>query len=207
MKKIRTIEELPIDSTKLCCNFVNTVYSWTGDDHYDFLNDYNSFIDWCVKLEVFEPELLSSLRAYSKKEPDRAGRALKKIIQLRLLIRDLVSALADNRRSKIVSFLTELNPIIAEALSHLTLDYSRGSFMPGYQTEPLNLMSPTWVILKSLYDMVTNGDTARIKECPSCGWVFYDETKNGKRRWCNPLSCGTKDKMDRYTQKLKNQNK
>jgi predicted RNA-binding Zn ribbon-like protein len=70
-----------------------------------------------------------------------------------------------------------------------------------HQNEPVQLISPIWPVLKSLYDLLTEDDRIRIKACPSCGWVFYDETKDGKRRWCNPLNCGTKDKMDRYTKK------
>jgi predicted RNA-binding Zn ribbon-like protein len=207
MKKIRTIEDLPIDSTKLCCNFVNTVYAWKGDDQYDFLVNYDAFIDWCIKLSVYEKRFLNELRQLSQKIPLQAGRAMKKISRHRLLIRDLLSAIANNDYKKTRLMITEANPFIAHALAQIKLEYSEGVLVSSYKTQPMDLMSPVWVIQKSLYDLLTSGDHLRIKECSSCGWVFYDETKNGMRRWCNPLTCGTKDKMDRYTQKLKELNK
>ena len=203
MKKIRTIEELPIDSSRLCCNFVNTVFTWKGDDQYDFFVGYDAFMDWCAKLSVYEKSHLDKLQKKAKQEPDRAHRTLRKIVSLRKLIHDFISAIANNTRNKTRSLLPEINTCIADALGHIKIEFIKDVLVSSYKIQPVDLMSPAWVIVKSLYDMLTHDDYVRIKECPSCGWVFYDETKNGKRRWCNPSNCGTKDKMDRYTQKLR----
>jgi hypothetical protein len=32
----------------------------------------------------------------------------------------------------------------------------------------------------------------------SCGWLFYDDSKGGQRRWCAMEACGTIEKMRRY---------
>jgi len=32
----------------------------------------------------------------------------------------------------------------------------------------------------------------------SCGWLFYDDSKGGQRRWCSMEACGTIEKMRRY---------
>ncbi len=203
MKKIRTIEELPIDSTELCCNFVNTVYSWKGEDHFDFLTDYKIFIDWCVKLSVLEKSFLIKLRKHAISKPVLARRAMRKIIKLRQIMHDFISAIANNKKNKLIFLLAEMNPFIGDAFANIEIEFSEGILVSNYKkTQPVDLMRPVWVIVKSLYDMLTRREQVRIKECSSCGWVFYDETRNGKRRWCNPLNCGTKDKMDRYTNKL-----
>ena len=203
MKKEVTIDNLPIDSTKLCCNFVNTRFAWKGEDQHDLILNYDVFIDWCVKLSVHDTSYLNRLRLLAKEDPDRATRAMKKLVRLRLLLHGFISSIATGHRHKSNALLAALNPAIANALAHVKLEHAKGVWSSGFQIQPPDLLSPSWVILKSLYDMLTTLDPDRIKECPSCGWVFYDETKNGKRRWCNPLNCGTKDKMDRYTQKLK----
>ena len=46
---------------------------------------------------------------------------------------------------------------------------------------------------------------ARLKACPDCRWVFYDNTRNGSKRWClmtaggsEGRSCGTIAKVRRY---------
>lgn len=203
MKKTGSIGSLPIDSTKLCCNFVNTLYTWKKEDAYDFLSDYDTFIDWCARLAVCNTGHLFQLRQQAKKEPDEAIIAMNKIREIRLLLHRLISAISANDQEKIAQFLPVVNPFITDALSRINLEFSGNSFTLAYQKKPLQLISPTWQVAKSLYDLLTGDEMARIKECPACGWVFFDETKNGKRRWCNPLHCGTKDKMDRYTKKLK----
>lgn len=43
-------------------------------------------------------------------------------------------------------------------------------------------------------------DMARLKRCPGtdCGWLFVDETKNGRRRWCSMETCGNRAKARRH---------
>ena len=40
----------------------------------------------------------------------------------------------------------------------------------------------------------------RRKMCPgdNCGWLFLDETKNARRRWCSMQSCGNRAKAARH---------
>ena len=47
----------------------------------------------------------------------------------------------------------------------------------------------------------------RIKMCPgeNCGWLFIDETKNGRRTWCSMESCGNRAKAARHYARKKNQ--
>ena len=42
------------------------------------------------------------------------------------------------------------------------------------------------------------GPLERVGECPSCGWLFLDTSRNGRRRWCSMATCGSRDKARRY---------
>ena len=51
------------------------------------------------------------------------------------------------------------------------------------------LAEPLWHVAWSAAELLTTGDHRRIKVCPglgippvSCGWLFYDRSKNGSRR-------------------------
>ncbi len=38
----------------------------------------------------------------------------------------------------------------------------------------------------------------RIKICPNCHWLYYDESRNRSRRWCDMSVCGNRAKARRY---------
>lgn len=41
----------------------------------------------------------------------------------------------------------------------------------------------------------------RIGECPRCGWLFFDTSKGGRRRWCTMAVCGTSAKVRAHRKK------
>ena len=47
--------------------------------------------------------------------------------------------------------------------------------------------------------LFTEGDFQRIRECGghACGWLFYDRSKNNRRRWCEMEVCGNRAKQRR----------
>jgi predicted RNA-binding Zn ribbon-like protein len=48
--------------------------------------------------------------------------------------------------------------------------------------------------------LVTTGDSQRLKRCAddTCGWVFWDVSRNHSRRWCTMRVCGNRAKTRRY---------
>jgi predicted RNA-binding Zn ribbon-like protein len=47
-------------------------------------------------------------------------------------------------------------------------------------------------------ELLLEPDRLPVKECPGCGWLFLDRSRNGSRRWCDMQVCGSRDKMRRY---------
>src|SRR5258705_2479009 len=39
-------------------------------------------------------------------------------------------------------------------------------------------------ILGVVLTAITDGTWPRLKACPDCRWIFYDNTRNGSKRWC-----------------------
>jgi predicted RNA-binding Zn ribbon-like protein len=56
-------------------------------------------------------------------------------------------------------------------------------------------------LVASAVDLLRDHPAGRLKECPSCGFLFLDATRNGSRRWCSMEDCGTEEKMRRYVAK------
>jgi predicted RNA-binding Zn ribbon-like protein len=68
---------------------------------------------------------------------------------------------------------------------------------------PRNLVEALSPILLDATELLTAGDHARLRFCPSCDWLFEDQTRNGQRRWCDMADCGSRDKSRRYYQRSK----
>ena len=205
MYKERTIDSLTIESTVLSCNFVNTVYAWRGTNLNEYLKSYDDVILWCRKLNVYDNAYLNSLQQEAAAHPEKAENALRKIIKVRQIMYEFISSVAAQERNWYNALLPKINPFISDALAHVDLIYENDGFKTAFRKSPTDLQSPLWPVLKSLHDLILHADLTRIKECPKCGWVFLDETKNGRRRWCSPVECGTYDKMLRYNKKKKQQ--
>lgn len=64
---------------------------------------------------------------------------------------------------------------------------------------------PAGDYLAAVISAVGAGTWKRLKACPDCKWIFYDNTRNGSKRWClmyaggpDGRACGTIAKVRRY---------
>jgi CGNR zinc finger len=64
---------------------------------------------------------------------------------------------------------------------------------------------PAGDYLAAVISAVGGGTWKRLKACPDCKWIFYDNTRNGSKRWClmyaggpDGRACGTIAKVRRY---------
>jgi len=60
-------------------------------------------------------------------------------------------------------------------------------------------------VVESAADALVIGELARIRRCADgrCPRVFYDGTKNGRRRWCDMATCGNRAKAARHRVRLR----
>jgi predicted RNA-binding Zn ribbon-like protein len=65
----------------------------------------------------------------------------------------------------------------------------------------LDARLPLKRIALSALEVLKGAQPHRLKRCAaadSCGWLFYDDSKGGRRRWCSMQACGTVEKMRRF---------
>lgn len=58
-------------------------------------------------------------------------------------------------------------------------------------------------VIRSTADLLLAGRLDRIKQCPECGWLFYDTSHNHRRRWCDMSVCGNRAKARRHYQRIR----
>lgn len=57
----------------------------------------------------------------------------------------------------------------------------------------------------ALVEKLTGDDSERFRVCANdaCRWAFYDESRGGRRRWCDMTSCGNRAKAARHRARTK----
>ncbi len=93
-------------------------------------------------------------------------------------------------------FLGQPHAASSELQAHLRrLRIDPEDIIAGLRREPaLGLIT-----LSALSILSDPKEMGRIKTCPGkdCGWMFLDETKNARRKWCAMELCGNRAKASR----------
>ncbi len=198
-----TIETIPFDGGALCFDFVNTVRNRKVISIHNYLASYQNFLIWCHRINYWPEQWLNTLSTYSQEHPDKAESALKNILLTRENLYTVFSAIAAESIPEPVD-LSAFNQHLASAPGQVSLTFEdENNYSVQVSLNNNDLEGPLKSILYSAYQILTQADRKRIKECSECGWLFLDTTKNGKRQWCNPGYCGSTSKARRYYHRKK----
>ena len=130
----------------------------------------------------------------------REAKALRSL--LRRMVDDLVAG--DEPAAK---DLRQLNEVLAASPLEQRLERSGDGYL--IQQVPAK-RSWDWVlaaIAASFATVLAYEDRWRLKVCdnPDCGWVFYDDSRNRSRRWCEDATCGNLMKVRRFRERARQQ--
>ncbi|MFZ5818036.1 MAG: CGNR zinc finger domain-containing protein [Bacillota bacterium] len=172
----------------LWTDFLNTEWhDWRGTGHSeDRLEQPESlrrFLEaWHLAAPVPpDPETLQSLRG------------------LRTLLREVAEGLAAGQGVP-DGVLVAINRLMAEGPVCRRLEPTpeghRLALIPARQGWPQVMAE----IAASLAATLAEGEAARVRICenPDCRWVFYDETRNRAKRYCDDKLCGNLMKVRRF---------
>jgi predicted RNA-binding Zn ribbon-like protein len=189
---------LPLIADDLALDFANTESGRGSPSHQNHLRDAANVAEWLSHAKVLPVEDADWLRKQVSERGDLAANLLTQAIRLRDAIHEI--GVAVGRRAKPAeSALADLAALHAEFVA-------RGTLAPGVTTcrwrwsvraSPVEAaLGPIALAAVTLF---TEGDFHRIRECGgrACGWLFYDQSKNNRRRWCEMEVCGNRAKQRR----------
>jgi predicted RNA-binding Zn ribbon-like protein len=183
---------------RLCLDFVNTIDS-PRDTPHDFLTDYAALVRWGHYRALVDDAQVALLLADGARHADDATATYANAIALRAALQQVFTAIASGVKPR-PEDLALIHDRYVAGLSGARLVAHEGRFAwessgDGAQSRLL------WPIVQSAVELLMQGELARVKQCSGpdgCGWLFYDESKNGSRRWCSMAGCGAHAKMRRY---------
>lgn len=110
-----------------------------------------------------------------------------------------VRALRDDLRS-VVARESEVDEVLSEWIVRLQLTTVVFGGRVRFRGRP-----GAGEVLAIVLEAVARGEWSRLKACPDCKWVFYDNTRNAGKRWClmnaggpDGRSCGSIAKVQRH---------
>lgn len=182
----------------LCLDFANTL-SYRGGDPQESLHDFGELVGWCASNALLTADGCERALRWREQHPERAAGVFADAIAIREASYRIFFALAA-RRTPEPRAIAAMNRALAAAPPRRVL--VRGDKGFGWQIDRVGFSAPALLapVLWSGGDLMVNSDTMRLRHCSNdqCLWLFFDDSKNGSRRWCSMQACGNRAKAHRH---------
>lgn len=187
-------------------DFVNTVDDWYASPMQDYLTDYPALLLWASRIELVPVATLRRLERLAARKPEGAHRVHRRAIAIRRTLHRVFSALAD-KRPALEPDLERLTGWLGRALPRRQILPTADCYEWVWREQPLLPERVLWPVLTAATDLLCSADATRVRECPGCGWLFLDRSKNRSRRWCSMRTCGNTAKARRHYRRRKSAGK
>lgn len=184
--------------------FVNTRWARLTSTPRETLRNTTDLLDWLAMKGVVDGATYLRWSACLRRSPRLARRMLEEAVEVREAIYGIYWALVERRRLR-GQDLDRLNEALAAAASHPTLlMVSPRIFRVSHEARDTAMSALVAPIAVRTASLLANGDVRRLRRCsnPACGLLFFDRTKNGRRRWCDMARCGARAKMRDYRRRI-----
>lgn len=184
----------------ICLDFINTAGDHLSAEPSEYLKNYEDLITWGVAAEIIKPSKEKSFLEVGQLNPAKAKRILKKAINVREVLFEMLSATAF-KKSSAPSLIKDFNTYLAEAFKHLEIQNAKNAKLSwtwsGGENNPEQLI---WIVTWAAANLFIEEDLNHLKICADnlCGWLFLDTSKNKRRAWCDMKDCGNRNKFRRY---------
>lgn len=177
----------------LALDFCNTAGEHLSERPDELLRDWESFLRWATQVGLIGPE--SYFEVLRHPEP------LDEVIQLREAIYRVGLAVAGARQisKRDVEF-------IRERVNAPRPEIEFRDHVGRWRPTPSHACKQLCAVLGAeALSLFCSPKSARIGICDggNCGWLFLDESRGKRRRWCDMNDCGSRAKARRYYEKIK----
>ena len=203
MESIRNIpKDLDLKFGLLCLDFTNTIFWRLQEQPIEGFSNYTILVKWSRYIGILAESDANDLLPNAQKHPNVASAVLHRVIKLREALYRIIVATINGGSPDQVD-LDILNSELSEVYRRTELVHLTGGFELGWKVGKNDLDHMLWPILLSASETLTSSNMQRIGMCEGdgCGWLFYDQSRNRSRKWCDMGDCGNRAKARRYYNK------
>jgi len=189
---------LDLIADHLALNFANTESGRGFPSHQNHFLEAANVVEWLQHAKALPVEETDWLQAHVAKRADLAGDLLATAVELRDAVHDIGVALG-HRAKPPEAALASLSALHARCVAKAALAPGVASCRWQWSVRVSPVEAALGPIALAAVRLFTEGDFGRIRECGghACGWLFYDRSKNNRRRWCEMEVCGNRAKQRR----------
>lgn len=197
------VKNILIDSISLiggttALNFINTVHDYRSEVISDYFLEPVDLVGWARKVEILDSKEATEMEKFVTANTLIGQKFYSASLKTRGLLYRIFQGFITGVPAADVH-IEQFNKIKTGYFKHLKLVRSDTGYREEWDFEKNDLMKILAPVIYDAYELLLNAKPDRIKECPNCGWMFLDSSKNGKRRWCSMQSCGSNIKaLDWY---------
>lgn len=203
MSELREAELHHLIAGVLCLDFANTLYGHTETVH-EYLFDYRDLVLWSRLVGIVSPKTANELIYKWEQSPNTLQEVFHHAIQIRERIFRIFTSIA-HAQTPNEDDMWHLHQSWIENQIHSKLIQTETGFEIGWENnDHFDLM--LWRITRSAVDLLISSELKHVKQCNRCDWLFVDQSRNKKRRWCSMSACGNRVKMSRRYNRSKKAN-
>ncbi|MGB7973915.1 MAG: CGNR zinc finger domain-containing protein [Roseiarcus sp.] len=189
---------LDLIADDLALNFANTESGRGFPSHQNHFREAANVVEWLLHAKALPVDEADWLRRRVAGNADLAADLLGQAAALRDAIHDIGVALG-HRAKPPEAALASLSALHARFVAKAELSPEVASCRWTWSIPASPVEGALGPVALAAVRLFTEGDFHRIRECGghACGWLFYDRSKNNRRRWCEMEVCGNRAKQRR----------
>jgi predicted RNA-binding Zn ribbon-like protein len=189
---------LDLIADDLALDFANTESGRGFPSHENHLREAEHVAQWLKHAKALPAEDADWIGRQVSQRPEIAADLMTQAIVLREAIHAIGVALGRRAKPPAAS-LADLSAVHARCVAKAALAPGVLSCRWRWSVRAAPVEAALGPIALAAVKLFTEGDFHRIRECGghACGWLFYDRSKNNRRRWCEMEVCGNRAKQRR----------
>jgi hypothetical protein len=203
-----TPDSLIFVGERLWLDFVNSADALRArrPGRNDVLDSFDGFIGWLSAARVLDAERSAAMVRRAQQQPTAASAAVHEARRIRNVLRALAEKGTDETDRATQLAIGEINRILGRSAGTRRVESrADGGFVRNFVTVGDVFAGLLIPVIESAADALVSGELFRVRQCADarCARVFYDASRNGKRRWCEMATCGNRAKAARHRRKIK----
>ncbi len=176
----------------------------------DFVNElgptssfsWEDMLRFLLVTGIISPERSAQLLALPQNDPRSAeillGKSQRLHASLRVIFNGLLQKDALSRE-----WISPINDVLRITEGHDELLQQNGKWGLEFVAREGGLDWLLAAIARSAAEIIAETATQRLRVCsnPSCGLLFYDTSRTGRRRWCSMSRCGNRHKVAAFSKR------